>query len=216
MKKYTFTLLKFLAGFGFLALLFIKIGFRPLLDALREAHIGYFFIAFLLFIISFFIAAFNVFLMIKPFHKLHFSTFLHYFFVSNRIASLFFPGRVGEYSLTLLLKNSYSIPIGVSAAAITMDKVITLSISAVIGIIGLLFFFEKSIALHAIIILTLLGIVALLFLLPQSRRFIKIKILGKYTSILSGFYITFSSYWQVHRVVLLLIFCLTLLRVIII
>lgn len=215
-KKIVFTLLRLAVGVGLLGLIFFKVGLIPIWDALRTAHLGYFALAFFLFLVSVLIAAVNIFIMVRPFYAVPFSAMLNYFLISNRIASLFLPGRLGEYSITLLLKKGHHVPIGVSAAAVTIDKVITLIISCVIGVVGLFSFFGQSLALRAAGFALLFCAVIVFCFLPWSRRFIRTRILGKYASHLSGFYTTFSSYWREHRAALLFNTVVTLIRVVVI
>lgn len=214
-QKTLFMILKAVVGLLLLAVVFFNIGVAEIGNVLLQADLFYFFVAFVLFFVSVTFAAANVYLMLRPFHHPSFFRLFNYFLMSNRIASLFLPGRIGEYSIIFFLKQE-QIPLGMSAAAVTMDKAVTLFSSGLIALAGLLYFFGMSSALYASLILLVSFLAGIVLFSPFSRSFIKNHILRSYASRFDGFFSTFSSYYKQHRRVLALNFLITFARVVVI
>ena len=215
-QKTFFTLLKLVLGVIILALVFVKIGWKDIVLALSHTSWLSFFFAFLLFLLSVVIAAVNIKIILDPFFKIPFPSVLNYFLISNRIASLFLPGRIGEYSIVFLFKKRYAVPLGISSAAVTMDKLITLAVSGLIAFAGFFYFFNLSFALQSLYVLLALFVVLGVLLMPFSRNFIKKYILRKYAAHLVGFSATIFSYYKNNRTALACDFILTIVRSVII
>src|SRR3989344_9516538 len=170
--------LKYVLGPLLLVILFWTIGIRQVWQLLTTTDLKYFAIAYILFILSVFIAAMNLYILIFPIKKIDPQKYLQYFFAS-RITSLIFPGRLGEFSISYYLKKE-DINFGRGIAAVVTDKLITVSCSMVLGLIAIYIFMKgmqiTTVALYIVIIVTLF----VLLLSSTSRRLIKKWILRKY------------------------------------
>ena len=203
-------------GAALLAAVFLTVGVQRILDVLRQTHPGYYAAAFLIFLLSVAVAAFNLKLMLDPVRRVPFFPLLQHTLISNRVASLLTPGRLGEYSILLLLKKAENIPYGVSAAAVTADKLITLSVSSLIAVAGLGYFFNGPIAVSVALGLgaLLAGTIAVLH--PATRALLKRLVLRRRAALFSGFSATLMAYATRYRTAAVLNVLVTLIRAVLI
>lgn len=213
-QKNYFKLCKYLAGPLILIVLFWKVGFLNITTVLTSTRPSYFIIAYLLFMISVFIAAVNVYLILTPFKKIAPRTFLNYFFAS-RVTSLVLPGRLGEFSITYFLRRE-GINLGQGLAAVLIDKLTTLFCSAIIGLIALYTIFGGQ---HIVTLLFyfLAAIILFCFLLSKKvRALIKKWILRQYAHNFTGFSATLFSYAKEHYYLIVLNIFITAVRLVVI
>ncbi len=212
--KYFFKILKYIIGPLVLFLIFYKMGFDHLWNILTTTHIGYFTLAYLTFIISVFIAAVNVYLLLLPLKKIEIKSFARYFLLS-RVTSLILPGRLGEFSITYFLDKE-NINLGRGIAAVLTDKITTIGCSLIIGLIA----FYTILGGENILTILMYGAAALalfcIILIPQVRRFIKKWVLRKYAHHFEGFTVTLFSYVREHKKLTLINLGITLIRILII
>ncbi len=217
MKRKTLILaLKIAAGIALLAAVFLTVGVKRILEVLQQTHPGYYAAAFLVFLLSVAVAAFNLKLMLDPVRRIPFLPLLQHTLISNRVASLLTPGRLGEYSILLLLKNAENIPYGAGAAAVTADKLITLGVSSLIAVAGLGYFFDRQIAVSVALGLGVLlaGTIALLH--PATRGLLKRLVLRRRAALFSGFSATLIAYVTRYRTAAVLNVLVTLIRAVLI
>lgn len=213
--KTIFNIFRVIFGVALLLTVFISVGIESIINILSQANLLYVLFALAFFVASVVIAAFNLKIMLEPFKKIVFWKVLNYTLISNRIASLFLPGRIGEYSVIFMLKKE-GIDLGVSAAAVTFDKIITLGVSALIALSGMMFFFEGSVLLKTVIGLAVVGLVGAFAMTPFVRGIIKRYILRKYASKFTGFSSTLFSYFRKNIMASALNLVITLIRVVVI
>ena len=206
--------LKYVCGPLILIILFWTIGIRLILALLTSINLNYFMLAYLLFVLSYFIAAMNLYVLVFPLKKIDPQKYLQYFF-ANRLTALIFPGRLGEFSITLYFKKE-GITLGRGLAAVVTDKLITISWSMIFGLAAI-YFFMKGANIHIIAIYVIILIMLFLLLLsPTSRRLIRKWILRKYSHHFEGFSATLFSYEGEHKTITFVNIILALIRIIVI
>ena len=206
--------LKYILGPLLLVILFWTIGIKQVWQLLTTTNLKYFAIAYILFILSVFIAAMNLYILFFPIKKIDPTRYLQYFFAS-RITSLIFPGRLGEFSISYYLDKE-DINLGRGIAAVVTDKLITVSCSMVLGLIAIYIFMKgmriTTVALYIVIMILLFT----LLLSSTSRKFIRKWILRKYAYHFEGFSKTLFSYERENKGLALLNMLLTLVRIVVI
>lgn len=215
-------IIKYIFGPIILLLLFWSIGIQKLWALIISADQKYFVIAYVLFILSVFIAAMNLYALFYPLRKIDTKRFLQYFFAS-RITSLVLPGRLGEFSITLYLKKE-GINLGRGLAAVITDKLITISCSIIFGLIAIHVLMEKKVSTifgeTNMYLTTLYVVIALVvfafFSSKTSRELFKKLILRKYAHHFEGFSTTLFSYLQENKSMAFLNLLITLGRIVVI
>ncbi len=195
-----------------LVILFWTIGIVKILSLLRATDFKFFVLAYIFFVLSVLIAVLNLYVLFYPLQKIEPRRFLQYFFAS-RITSLIFPGRLGEFSLSYYLKGE-NINLGRGMAAVVTDKLITVTISMILGMIAVSVFMKgQHITAFVMYVFVILMLFALL-LSSRSREFIKKWILRKYARHFTGFSKTLFSYEREHKDMVLMNMVSTLVRMI--
>ncbi len=100
---------------------------------------------------------------------------------------LFFPGRVGEFSIIYFLKSE-GVEFGESTAVALLDKMTTFFVLSVLSIIGVFYYFSFTSALWlaGILLAIMIGSVAI-FLNARLRGLVKEYLLRKYARLFKGF-----------------------------
>ena len=100
---------------------------------------------------------------------------------------LFFPGRVGEFSIIYFLKSE-GVEFGESAAVALLDKMTTFFVLSALSIIGVFYYFNFTSALWlaGILLVVMIGSIAV-FLNARLRRLVKEYLLRKYARLFRGF-----------------------------
>ncbi|MDP3698159.1 MAG: lysylphosphatidylglycerol synthase transmembrane domain-containing protein [Nanoarchaeota archaeon] len=217
MQKYISSVLKFwprvikyFLGPLLLVILFWTIGIKQIWSLLAATEFKYLVLAYLFFIVSVFIAVMNLYILFYPLQKIDPRRFIQYFFAS-RVTSLIFPGRLGEFSLSYYLKGE-NINLGRGVAAVVTDKLITVTISMLLGIIAVSAFMKGQHITAFVLYVFLMLMLFVLLLSSRSRDFIKKWILRKYARHFAGFSKTLFSYEQEHKDMVLLNMVFTLVR----
>ncbi len=100
---------------------------------------------------------------------------------------LFFPGRVGEFSIIYFLKNE-DVEFGESTAVALLDKMTTFFVLSVLSIIGVFYYFNPTSALWlAVILVVVMGANVAIFLNAHLRGLVKEYLLKKYARLFKGF-----------------------------
>src|SRR3989344_8996686 len=195
-------ILKYVLGPLLLVIIFWTVGIRKIWMLLTATNLAYFGLAYLFFILSIMIAAFNLYLLFYPLQRIEPKKFMQYFFAS-RITSLIFPGRFGEFSLSYYLHEE-NINLGQGLAAVVTDKLISVACSMVLALIAVYIFMNgQHIAIVAIYMVVML-LLFVLMLSSTSRKFIKRWILRKYSHHFAGFSKTLFSYERENKKMALL------------
>lgn len=210
MLKHWPKVIKYIFGPLLLVILFWTIGIVKIWGLLRVTDLKFFVLAYLFFMLSVFIAVLNLYILFYPLQRIAPKKFVQYFFAS-RITSLIFPGRLGEFSLSYYLKGE-NINLGRGMAAVVTDKLITITISMILGIIAISAFMEGQHITAFVFYVFLMLMLFVLLLSSRSRDFIKKWILRKYARHFAGFSKTLFSYEHEHKGMVMLNMLLTLVR----
>ena len=204
--------IRYVFGPLLLVILFWTIGIVKILSLLRATDFKFFILAYIFFVLSVLIAVLNLYVLFYPLQKIEPRRFLQYFFAS-RITSLIFPGRLGEFSLSYYLRGE-NINLGRGMAAVVTDKLITVTISMILGMIAVSVFMKgQHITAFVMYVFVILMLFAML-LSSRSREFIKKWILRKYARHFTGFSKTLFSYEREHKDMVLMNMVSTLVRMI--
>ncbi len=211
-NKNIMKIIRFVIGISIILFLLFKIGISEILSTLAETKLGIFLIAYVFLLLSHFLDSLNVYMLIDTLkNKIKYSDFFAYY-TNSRIASLFLPGRIGDFSLTFFTKR-HKISIGESGAVLLLDKIITLIIYSLLAAVGFYILLDMNIIVY-LLLFGIVGIVALIILLNNKvRQFIRKKILGKRAVIFKGFSKFFFDIVKKHKIRLLLNILNTFLRI---
>src|SRR3989338_2113182 len=205
--------IKYFLGPLLLVILFWTIGFRQVWLLLTTTHLEFFVLAYLFFVLAVIIAAMNLYMLFYPLQKIDPRRFVQYFFAS-RVTSLIFPGRLGEFSLSYYLKGE-NINLGRGIAAVVTDKLITVTVSMLLGIIAVSIFMKGQHITAFVLYVFVMMMLFVLLLSSTSRDFIKKWILGKYSHHFAGFSKTLFSYEREHKGMFMLNMLFTLVRMLV-
>ena len=206
-------ILKYVLGPLLLVIIFWTVGIRKIWMLLTATNLAYFGLAYLFFILSIMIAAFNLYLLFYPLQRIEPKKFMQYFFAS-RITSLIFPGRFGEFSLSYYLHEE-DINLGRGLAAVVTDKLISVSCSMILALIAVYIFMEgQQITIVALYIIVMLGLF-MMMLSSRCRSFIKKWILRKYAHHFAGFSKTLLSYEHENRAFAIVNMIFTLVQIVV-
>lgn len=206
-------IIKYVLGPLLLVILFWTIGIKQVWSLLAATDFKYFVLAYLFFMLAIILAVMNLYFLFYPLQKIDPQKFLQYFFAS-RITSLIFPGRLGEFSLSYYLKGE-NINLGRGMAAVVTDKLITVTISMLLGIIAVSAFMKGQHITAFVFYILLMLMFFVLLLSSRSRDFIKRWILRKYARHFAGFSKTLFSYEQEHKGMVLLNMVFTMIRMLV-
>lgn len=137
-----------------------------------------------LFIITVFLGAANLKILLDAKCRMNFSEYFREYFYSWAVGSIL-PGRVGDFSLAFLIREK--IPAAESSAIILLDKLITLVVLSLAACLSMALFFGANSGLQAagiLIVCWIIGIIAL-FSEPGNKlisRIIPKRLEGQYRS----------------------------------
>lgn len=145
----------------------------------------------------------NINLFIKTLNKrIH---FWKVFLISNLALSLglFFPGKIGEFSLVYFLKRDGLLG-GEGTAIAIMDKLITFVFLSILALFGIVWYFDFISAIKiGLVIAAFLFITMSLLTRQKIREFIKRYFLRKYASFFTGFNYSFRQILNDKKSILL-------------
>jgi len=180
------TLAKLAIGIGLVVAIVQIVGIEKMVDALAQFDLAYFIPLILLFIASLVISALNLKLIADLFRVISFREALS-IVVLSFAATLFSPGRIGQFSQVYLLKNK-GLTIGQGTATVIADKVLTLVVLSFFASLSVIFFLPPD---YGVTVLggLVVGWIGLFFFLysETGRNLIKKFILRKYRDIFTGF-----------------------------
>ena len=198
-------------GLGLLILfiLIYNIGIKDTLSKIVSVDLFLFALILILFFINFIIKVLNYKILILPLKKkIKFFRLLYYTFVSWSLG-LFIPGKIGEFSLVVLLKKE-NIPEGHGAVISLLDNLATFSLLATFSIIGFFMFFSFITTMKLILIIFFFWMLFVTFIITKKGRdLIKTYILRKYSIKFQGFSKLLFYYFKEQKSILALNVILT-------
>ena len=198
-KKALFTIL----GIAILVFLIYKIGILNLIDTLKNFNFDYLPLIILTLLLTYVLAGVNTWVLIWPFKKVPLTNVIKYIFFTLFFAVIL-PGKLADLFLLHFLKKE-KISISQSTIVVFFDKIISLLIKVILGLIGAIFILKQFNFLFVGIPLITLGIAGLSLLVINSkiiRNFIKNKILKRYSSIWKGFSKNLKNYQKEYKIYL--------------
>jgi len=198
----------------FIYLIYI-IGLDKIISTFRSFNLFYFPLAFIILLISNFLAGLNIWVLIKNLNKISFFECIKYNFFTI-FYSTFMPGKLADFFIIYYFKE-HKIKISESSAVIFFDKSISLILKAMLGIFGALFLLKKIDLVFFGIPLLLILLVLFSFVLLFSKRFrnlIRRRILKKHSYLFKGFFKNIKTYLNKHKKELFYNFLITVIKVI--
>ncbi len=212
-KKKVVNLIKVIVSIVILIILFYKLGLSESLNTLK--NINFYFVVLFLCFFFFTVLSFtlNIFILLKKFDKnIAFLKLIKITLIAWA-AGMLLPGKIGEFCLTHFLKK-YDLETGESSSILVLDKIITLSITAIFAVIGFLIFFSLIQTVYLLICIISLFILIFIFVFTNfGRGLIKKYILRKKQALFKGFSKTLFEYFKYHKKLLVINFSVTLIRV---
>ena len=187
MRKKLVFFLKIAVGIIILALLLYKVGIERILDTASSMNLWFWIPLIIVYIISFIFSILNFNILFKALgYKISFAKMSKYYLLSWTFA-LITPGRLGDFSLAAFTKND-KVPIGEGTAVVVMDRIITLIVVLLFGLLGFFMFFKghDRIGLTIISIVLIAGVIFAVFS-ETVRKLIRKFILRKYAEKFKGF-----------------------------
>lgn len=178
--------IRVLVSLTILSLLFYKVGFVKPLSLILNLNYSFLAVLLLLQLTVVLIGILNIKVFLKAIKTKIPNFLLFKAYLLSWASSSFLPGKIGEFSLAYFLKKKF--PMGKTTAVLMVDKIVSLVIMIIFGLIGVLYFFDFSAMLIFLGISTLILILMLsIFFSTKLRRIIKKFILRKYSYLFEGF-----------------------------
>ena len=197
MKKKLITL-----AFGIIILSFIIYSISPakLLETLKDFNFSYLPLITLILIADYILSGINIWVLVLPLKNVPLLRIIKYIFLTLFFAVIL-PGKLADFLMIHFLKKD-GITISQSTIIVISDKVISLIIKIIFGLIGAIFFLKQfNFLFIGIPLLTLLiiGIFLLVINSKKIRDLIKNKILKKYANIMKGFSKDLKNYKEKYK-----------------
>lgn len=165
-KDHLYYIVKLFLGITILIIIIYNLDINSLYLTIREFKLIYIIPLLLLYIIMHLISAVNMQFLLNPGKiKIAVLKLFRYILVSFSLGQIS-PGRIGEFSLFLFLKKEGA-SLGLSSAAVLIDRIITVILLGLFAIIGFPLFFniEQSFRLSLIIVVVITLILLCIILL---------------------------------------------------
>ena len=198
-KKVLFTIL----GIAIIAFLIYKISPSKLIETLKNFNFNYLPLIIITLLLIYILAGVNTWVLCWPFRKISLIKVIKYNFFTLFFAVIL-PGKLADLLLLHFLKKD-RISISQSTIVVFFDKIISLFLKIILGLIGAIFILNQFNFLFIGIPLITLLIVCLSLLIINSKRirdFIKDKILKRYSSIWKGFSKNLRNYQKEYKIYL--------------
>jgi len=194
-------LIKVLVTIIILIILFYKIGTENIVDVLTKLNIWVLLLVIPLKLITLVLNALNITFLLQGIEKK--ISFTKTFILTNLAWSigLFFPSRIGEFSLVFLLRE-HKVTYGQTTAIALLDKIITVIVLSTFSLIGIILYYNLYSAMQFSVVV--LGFTVLLFIgfHHQTRHYIRKYILRKYATIFTKFGSTMKKVMKNKRIVI--------------
>jgi uncharacterized protein (TIRG00374 family) len=172
--------LKLILGLVLISLVYWKIGFWSIIDTILSISIIFLVLYILLKVLSFFIGALNIAILLKPFnHKIKTRVILRYSMLSWAIG-LFAPAKLGELSLVYFLHKK-GISISKALIVFLIDKILTFIVLFFFGISAILLFVPQLFWLYVLCFLLVIGGLCLFLFNQKIFQFLLNSFFKKYT-----------------------------------
>lgn len=205
-------IIRFPIGLAIIGILIFKVGIYSLFETLSSIDISVSLWFIPVYALTFITATFNYKLLLGISKtQIMFSKLLRYFLTSWSLGYIS-PGKVGEFSLALMLTKE-GVPLGRGLAICFIDKLITLIVSIVASIFCGFVFFPDYIGTTLLLSSIMLLAVCVTVFWSTGRSFIKKYLLGKYEVYFEGFYSSISNIARNEKKVLLANLLLTILKI---
>lgn len=190
-------------GIIILVFLIYKISPSKLIESLKNFNFNYLFLIILVLLIVCVLSAVNIWILSWPFKKISFLNSIKYIFFTLFFAVIL-PGKLADLLMIPFLKKE-KLNTSQSTIIVFFDKIISLFIKAILGLIGAIFILKQFNFLFIGIPLVTLGIIFLSLLLINSKKvrdFIKKHILGGYSLLWKGFSKNLKEYQKKYKIYL--------------
>ncbi|MBW2981147.1 flippase-like domain-containing protein [Candidatus Woesearchaeota archaeon] len=204
--------IKVFIGIAILFLLFYAVGISDIVNVLSSMRVAHLPLIMFIYIFSIFIASLNLqYLLYQIKFRMNIWRFFKYFFMNTNIGWIM-PGKIGTFALVFLLKKK-GFGYGQGTAVLIIDKLVTLLVCSIIGIVGVFVFFGGNYAMEFCLIIILGFLASFFFLIADTgRSVIKKYFLRKYAKIFTGFSKTNVSFLKKHKGVLLINTLITIIK----
>ncbi len=199
-------------GLAILVLLFMRVGIVQFWDTLKTINPLWLIPSFLMTFVVQTLATINIKILLKALNKNVSFGYLWKAVTLSQSLGTVAPGRMGEFSLILFLKNK-NVGYGTGLVIAVLDKIITFVIVSIIALIGILWFFNLK--LFLVVLAACISIVFILIyaiLSNKIRDLIKKYILSGYSKYFKGFSKDFQYIMNEKKKYLLLNFIVTIIK----
>ena len=198
-KKIIFSIL----GISILTFLIYNIGLSNLIETLKKFNFNYLPLIIIVLILTYILAGINTWILVWPFKKVSLSNIIKYTFFTLFFAVIL-PGKLADLLLLHFLKKE-KIKVSQSTIVVFFDKMISLLLKVILGLIGAIFILKQFNFLFIGVPLITLGIIGLSLLIINSRKirdFVKNRLLKRYSSIWKGFSRDLKHYQKEYKIYL--------------
>jgi len=199
-------------GIVILALLFMRIGIVQFWDILKTINLLWLIPSFLMTFVVQTLATINIKILLKALNKNISFRYLWKAVALSQSLGTVAPGKMGEFSLILFLKNK-DIGSGTGLVVAVLDKIITFIIVSIIALVGILWFFNLKLFLVVLLICLLIVFILIYAIISnKTRNLIKKYILRDYSKYFKGFSKDFQYIIKKRKKQLLLNFIVTTIK----
>ena len=128
---------------GLISMVVWDVGLKKLLDAAVNCEWRFFLIGFLPFLLTLPVSYMALELLMPLAAVRHPSGFTFSKYLRSWAYGLVAPGKIGELSLSYMVSKDSRVPIGATLATCLADKIVTLTVSALIALVGTYLFFTN-------------------------------------------------------------------------
>lgn len=184
---------KIAVGIVILVLLVIQVSVQEIIRVMSSFNVIFILPILALHIAALMLGAMNIQVLLHGISKkIGFSEMLKKYLLSSVIGAIT-PGRLGEFSLVYFLKKN-NIPIGVSAAIILLDKILTILTLIAFSVWGLFIFFSGQVALEVLAVsIGGLGVMWFICISETGKNLVKRFMLKSLNDSFNGFSKTLSE-----------------------
>ncbi len=213
LRKNAIRIVRLATGICIFALLILWVGYENIASTFFSFNLVYLLPALLLFLAIFLINSINLKILLSPIKKLDLSFILKKYMLSWSLGFIF-PGKLGEFSLSFLIKDK--IAIGKSSAVLVIDKLVSFVVFLFFSIFPLIYFFGIEKTIHLIALLVGFTLFAGFFIITEKgRTILKKTILRWHQHLFEGFSKTFNEFLKKERKVILANFLFTIARLLV-
>ena len=175
-------ILTYMLGGIILVFIISRIGPSKLIETLKNFNFNYLLPIIITLLIGYVLSAMNTWVICLPFKKISLINIIKYTFFTAFFA-IFIPGKLADLLMIHFLKKE-SLNMNQSTITVFFDKIISLFVKVILGLIGAIFILKQFNFLFIGIPLITLAIIIIILLAINSKtfiRFIKKYILRKYS-----------------------------------